>query len=133
MRTGERPVPISAENGPLVLRAGQIVLTDWRGNALPKEPTKRRPAVVVDSEGLFALDYPNTILVPLTDDATLVIADLSVPITPNAENGCPKPCWAASHLVMTTSKQRIRPTASRVTVEQLTAIRRQIALAVGVE
>jgi hypothetical protein len=37
------------------------------------------------------------------------------------------------HLVATTSKERLRPTPSRVTVDQLAAIRRQIALAVGIE
>ena len=109
------------------------MLADWRGDARPKEPNKRRPAVVVENEGLFAPSYPNAILVPLTEDATLAIPDLSVAIAPNAENGCPKPCWAASHLVMTTSKQRIRATESRVSPEQLASIRRQIAHAVGVE
>jgi len=117
----------------LSLRAGQIVLADWRGDALPKEPNKRRPAVVVEDDGLFARGYPNAILVPLTDDATLVIPDLSTAIAPTPENGCSKPCWAASHLVATTSKHRLTPTPSRVTAEQLTAIRRQVALAVGIE
>jgi hypothetical protein len=56
----------------VVLRAGQVVLADWRGDALPKEPNKRRPAVVVEDDGLFAPGYPNAILVPLTDDAALV-------------------------------------------------------------
>ena len=50
--------------------AGQIALADWRG-ALPKEPNKRRPAVVVEDDGLFAPGYPNTILVPLTDDPAI--------------------------------------------------------------
>jgi mRNA interferase MazF len=116
---------------PLVLRAGQIVLADWRGDALPKEPNKRRPAVVVEDDGLFAPSYPNTILVPLTEDSALAIPDLSVAITPRAENGCSKPCWAVSHLVATTSKARLHTTPSRITPEQLFAIRRQIALAVG--
>jgi mRNA interferase MazF len=118
---------------PLVLRAGQIVLADWRGDALPKEPNKRRPAVVVEDDGLFAPSYPNTILVPLTEDSALAIPDLSVAITPSAENGCSKPCWAVSHLVATTSKVRLHTTPSRITPEQLVAIRRQIALAVGIE
>jgi mRNA interferase MazF len=123
-----------AENRPLLsVRAGQIVLTDWRGDARPKEPNKRRPAVVVEDDRLFAPAYPNAILVPLTEDAALVIPDLSVAITPNAENGCSKPRWAASHLVATTSKARPHATASRITSEQLAAIRRQIALAVGAE
>lgn len=120
-----------AERQSLSLRAGQIVLADWRGNALPKEPNKRRPAVVVEDDGLFAPPYPNAILVPLTEDATLAISDLSVAIAPTAENGCAKPCWAVSHLVATTSKARLHATPSRITRDQLAAIRRQIALAIG--
>jgi hypothetical protein len=38
-----------------------------------------------------------------------------------------------SHLVATTSKARLKATGSRITQGQLAAIRRQIALAVGVE
>lgn len=121
------------ETAPRVLRAGQIVLADWRGDAMPKEPNKRRPAVVVEDDGLFAPVYPNVILVPLIEDAALAIADLSVAITPTVENGCSKSCWAVSHLVATTSKARLRVTPSRITPGQLTAIRRQIALAVGIE
>ncbi len=79
------------ETTPLALRAGQIVLADWRGDALPKEPNKRRPAVVVEDDGLFAPSYPNAILVPLTEDPALAIPDLSVAIPPTAENGCSKP------------------------------------------
>jgi hypothetical protein len=47
---GERP-PVPAETGLLVLHAGQIVLADWRGNVLPKEPNKRRSAAVVGMTG----------------------------------------------------------------------------------
>ena len=73
-----------AETAPLALRAGQIVLADWRGDALPKEPNKRRPSVVVEDDGLFAPAYPNAILVPLTEDAALAIPerhDLGIPDT----------------------------------------------------
>ena len=126
-------MPMSADEGGLVLRAGQIVLADWRGDALPKEPNKRRPAVVVEDDGLFSVVYPNAILVPLTEDAALAIPDLAVAIPPTAENGCSKPCWAVSHLVATTSKQRLQSTGSRITADQLAAIRKQIALAIGVE
>ncbi len=116
-----------------VVEAGQIVLADWRGDALPKEPNKRRPAIVVEDDRLFTANYPNVILVPLTEDAGLVIADLAVAIAPTMENGCSKPCWAMSHLVATTSKARLQATPSRITPGQLTAIRRQIALAVGID
>ena len=126
-------MPTPAEGRPLVLRAGQIVLADWRGDAMPKEPNKRRPAVVVEDDALFVSSYPNVILVPLTEDAALAIPDLSVAIDPTTENGCSKPCWAVSHLVTTTSKSRLRATLSRITSEQLVSIRRQIAVAIGIE
>jgi mRNA-degrading endonuclease toxin of MazEF toxin-antitoxin module len=116
---------------PLTLRAGQIVLADWRGDALPKEPNKLRPAVVVEDDGLFAPNYPNAILVPLTEDATFAIAGLSVPIEPTAGNACGKPCRAVSHMVAATSKSRIRPTPYRVTPDQLDRIRRQVATTLG--
>ena len=126
-------MPTPAEGRLLVLRAGQIVLADWRGDAMPKEPNKRRPAVVVEDDALFVPSYPNVILVPLTEDAALAIPDLSVTIDPTTENGCSKPCWAVSHLVTTTSKSRLRATPSRITSEQLASIRRQIAVAIGIE
>ena len=116
---------------PLTLHAGQIVLADWRGDARPREPNKLRPAIVVEDDGLFAPAYPNAILVPITEDARLAIEGLSLPLQPTPENGCTKPCWAMSHLVATTLKMRLRATPSRVTDAQLSAIRRQIALAVG--
>jgi uncharacterized protein YifN (PemK superfamily) len=88
--------------------------------------------VVVEDSDLFAPAYPNVILVPLSDDATLIIPDLATPIAPSAENACAKPCWAVSHLVATTSKRRLTATAARITQVQLTAIRTQIAECVGV-
>lgn len=111
---------------------GQIVVVDWR-DALPKEPNKLRPAIVVEDESLFDPAYPNAILVPLSEDRQLAIPDLSVAIDPTPENGCAKRCYALSHCVATTSAGRIRPTTSRITRDQLLAIRRQIVLAIGLE
>jgi mRNA interferase MazF len=110
--------------------AGQIVLVAWR-DALPREPNKRRPAIVIEDSELFDADYPNVILVPLTADGSLVIADLSVRIDPSAENGCSKPCYAVSPLVAATSRHRVRHTASRITPAELVRIRRQVAEAIG--
>ncbi len=109
---------------------GQIVIVDWR-DALPKEPNKLRPAVVVEDESLFAPLYPNVILVPLSEDERLAIPDLSIAIDPTPQNGCTKRCHALSHCVATTSARRVRPTSSRITGAQLLAIRRQIVLAIG--
>ena len=114
----------------LALEAGQIVLVDWR-DALPKEANRRRPAVVVEDTLLFDPAWPNAILVPLTDDARLAIADLAVPIVPTPENGCTKPCFALAHHVTATSKARIAPTPSRITDAQLAAIRARIGIALG--
>jgi mRNA interferase MazF len=109
---------------------GQIVVADWR-DALPKEANKRRPAVVVQDSSLFDPGYPNVILVPLTEDASMVIADLSVRIEPTPENGCTKTCFALSPLVAGTSQERVHATPSRITADQLARIRRQVAEAVG--
>jgi mRNA interferase MazF len=110
---------------------GQIVVADWR-DGLPKEPNKLRPAIVVEDETLFDPAYPNVILVPLTEDRRLAIADLSVIIEPTPQNGCSKRCYALSHCVATTSGARVQGTGSRITQHELQAIRRQIALAIGI-
>ena len=110
--------------------AGQIVVADWR-DALPKEPNKLRPAIVVEDDGLFDPAYPNVILVPLTEDGRLAIPDLSLTIDPTPANGCTKRCYALSQCVATTSATRLTPTDSAITPEQLRAIRRQIGLAIG--
>lgn len=110
--------------------AGQIVVADWR-DALPKEPNKLRPAVVIEDDELFADAYPNVILVPLTEDERLAIPDLALPIDPTPANGCANRCWALSHCVATTSARRLRATASMLTGEQVAIIRRQIVLAIG--
>ncbi len=112
--------------------AGQIVIVLCR-DALPKEPNKLRAAIVVEDERLFDAAYPNVILAPLTEDARLAIPDLSVVIEPTPQNGCTKRCYALSHCVSATSAAGVRPTASSVTRDQLLAIRRQIALAIGVD
>jgi len=128
MPTEPDPIPGPQSRGlGSRFNAGQIVIVDWRGDALPKEPSKLRPAIVVEADGLFAPSYPNVLVVPLTEDQAFVIPDLSVAIDPTAANACPKPCWAASHMVTAISKMRVnRATASNITEAQLAAIREQI-------
>jgi len=76
--------------------AGQIVIADWR-DALPKEPNKLRPAIVVENDQLFDPDYAKVIVVPLSEDRGLAVPELSLPIDPTPENGCTKPCFALSY------------------------------------
>ena len=111
--------------------AGQIVIADWR-DALPKEANKLRPADVFEDDTLIGPGYPNVILVPLTEDSSMTLPELCVRIDPTQENGCTKTCFALAPLVAGTSKLRVRPTASRITREQLIHIRQQVAEAIGV-
>jgi mRNA-degrading endonuclease toxin of MazEF toxin-antitoxin module len=110
--------------------AGQIVIADWR-DALPKEPNKRRPAIIVEDTDLFGPNYPNVILVPLTEEASFAIAELSVVIDPTPQNGCSKRCFAIAASVTTSSTTRVKPTSSHILPEQLAEIRQKIAMAIG--
>jgi len=112
--------------------AGQIVLADWR-DALPKEPNKRRPAIVVEDTGLFGPNYPNVLLVPLADDPDLAVPGVSLAIEPTPENGCTKRCYALSHSITATSVRRLVTTGSRISADQLAEIRQQIGFAIGLE
>lgn len=107
------------------------MLVDWRGGARPNEPTKIRPAIVVEDHGLFPDGYPNTIVVPLTQDERLAYAGLSERIEPTAENGALSVSWALAHHVTSVSLARVRVTASCISMDQLRNIRGRIAVATG--
>lgn len=111
--------------------AGSIVVVDWRGGSLPQEPGKLRPAVVVEDHELFPEDYPNTLVVPLTQDEGLAHRTFAEPIEPTVDNGADTTCWALAHHVTSVSLRRVNPTASRITSEQLSSIRKRITVAVG--
>lgn len=111
--------------------AGTIVFVDWPSGALPKEPNKFRPAVVMEDDGLFGPNYPNVIVVPLTEDADLAMPDLSVIIDPTLENGCTKRCYALAPSVGSVSIARVCGAASRIAGEQVRRIRVVVAEAIG--
>lgn len=98
---------------------------------MPQEPGKLRPAVVVEDHELFPEEYPNTLVVPLTRDEGLAHRSFAERIEPSADNGADTTCWALAHHVASVSLRRIKPTASRITAEQLSSIRRRITVAVG--
>lgn len=104
---------------------------DWRGDALPREPHKIRPAVVVEDHELFPDEYPNAIVVPLTRDEKLAYPSFAERIEPTPHNGADSTCWALAHHVTSVSMRRVTPTRSWVTVGQLAGIRRRVALALG--
>jgi mRNA interferase MazF len=112
-------------------KAGDIVIVDWRGGALPKEPNRLRPAVVVEDDELFDPSYPNVLVVPLTNDPLLAIPGLAVTIEPTRENGRERRCFALAPSVTSVSANRIRATASRIQRNQLAEIRLRIAEAIG--
>lgn len=107
---------------------GSIVVVDWR-DALPEsgEPSKQRPAVVVGRGDLFHGDFGYLLVVPLTGDAAMCIAEASVEIPPTRENYCSKRCYALSWNLQTVPKRRVRTTEARVTTADLKTIRDQIA------
>lgn len=107
---------------------GSIVVVDWR-DALPEsgEPSKQRPAVVVGRGDLFHGDFGYLLVVPLTGDAAMCIAEASVEVPPTRENYCSKRCYALSWNVQSVPKRRVRATEARVTTAELKAIRDQIA------
>jgi mRNA interferase MazF len=111
--------------------AGTIVLVAWRVGPVPRESNEIRAAVVVEDEGLFPDAYPNTIVVPLTRDEALAYAAFAERIDPTPENGADAATWALAHHVTTVSLRRVKGTRMRITTDQLTNVRRRIALAVG--
>lgn len=111
--------------------AGAIVVVDWRGGALPHEPSKLRPAVVVEDHELFPEAYPNMLVVPMTHDEGLAHRSFAERIEPTAENGAETTGWALAHHVTSVSLRRINVTGSHITAAQLAGIRQRIMLAVG--
>jgi mRNA interferase MazF len=111
--------------------AGSIVVVDWRGGSLPQEPGRLRPAVVVEDHELFPEEYPNMLVVPLTRDEGLAHGSFAEQIEPTTDNGADTTSWALAHHVTSVSLRRINLTASRITAEQLSSIRKRIAVAVG--
>lgn len=113
--------------------AGSIVVVDWRGGALPHEPSKLRPAVVVEDHELFPDDYPNMLVVPLTHDEGLAHGSFAERIEPTVENGADTTCWALAHHVTSVSLRRVSPTESRITTVQLANIRKRITVSIGAD
>lgn len=112
--------------------AGTIVIVDWRGGSLPQEPSKLRPAVVVEDDELFPDQYPNTLVVPMTTDEGLAHGSFAERIEPDQDNGAYATCWALPHHVTSVSMRRVGITASHITAEQLASIRQRIGLAIGI-
>lgn len=111
--------------------AGSIVVVDWRGGAFLHEPSRLRPAVVVEDDELFPDEYPNTLVVPLTRDEGLAHRSFAERIEPDNNNGAETTCWALAHHVTSVSLRRVHPTPSRITPDQLSSIRRRITVAIG--
>ncbi len=112
--------------------AGSILVVDWGGGGLPQEPSRLRPAVVVEDHELFPDEYPNTLVVPLTRDEGIAHRSFAERIEPTTDNGVDTTCWALAHHVTSVSLRRVNPTASRITTDQLASIRRRITVALGV-
>jgi len=112
--------------------AGQILWIDFRKDALPKEPNKLRPGIVVEDSGLFALEFPNVVVVPCTTALTFEVLDLCVQIEPDKHNGFDRVNWAIAHNVTTASKARIvKETNYHISLQHLAEIRARIIETLG--
>ncbi len=112
--------------------AGQILLIDWRGDSLPKEPNKLRPCVVIEDSDIFDPAYPNVIVVPMSQNPDFGIAGLLTEIAPSKSNGCPERCFLIASAVTSVSKRRIQQaTSSHITPAQLELVRRQVLECIG--
>lgn len=87
--------------------------------------------MVVEDHELFPDEYPNTLVVPLTGDEGIAHRSFAERLEPTADNGADTTCWALAHHVASVSLRRVKPTASRITDEQLASIRNRIRVAVG--
>ncbi len=87
--------------------------------------------MVVEDHELFPEAYPNMLVVPLTRDEGLAHRSFAERIEPTVDNGADTTCWALAHHVTSVSLRRVDPTPSRITAEQLSGIRKRIAVAVG--
>lgn len=121
------------------LRAGQIITVDWRKdpndpglNPLPPEPNKLRPAVVVQDCELFDPAYPTVLVVPMTGDPSLAMADLTVVLQPNSTNGCRKVSYLLPQNLTCVAKTRITDaTDCCVTPTELQQLRQLVVLLIG--
>jgi mRNA-degrading endonuclease toxin of MazEF toxin-antitoxin module len=86
---------------------------------------------VVEDHELFPDAYPNTIVTPLTRDEALAYGAFAERIDPTPENGADTTSWALAHHVTSVSIRRVQTTPSHITAEQLSSLRRRIALAIG--
>ena len=113
------------------MKPGQIVKVDWR-DALPNsgEPNKPRPGVIVSSS-LFFEALPFKLIVPLTGSEHMALEDASVLIEPTPANGCTKSSYALSWNVQCVPHIRLTETPSRISDDQLTRIREQVARCVA--
>jgi mRNA interferase MazF len=114
------------------LIAGQIIWIDFRRDALPKEPNKLRPGIVVEDGGLFVEAFPNVVVVPCTTRLTFDVLDLCVELPPDERNGFDRTNWAIAHRVTTASKSRIvKETAYHVSPQHLALIQTRISETIG--
>ena len=121
------------------LKAGQIVTVDWRKDPddpaqdpHPPEPSKLRPAVVVQDTELFDPAYPTVLVLPMTGDRALAIPDLTVVLKPSPSNGCTKLSYLLPQYLTCVAKTRITAaTNSAITPAELQQLRQLVVLSIG--
>jgi mRNA interferase MazF len=112
-------------------RAGDILIVDFRAGALPGEPNKIRPAVVIDNDMLFADDFDGVFVAPITSDERRVHPLFAVLLEPDMQNRCKTRSWVLGNRATAVSPLRCRMTEASITTEQLQLVRQRVAYMMG--
>lgn len=81
---------------------------------------------------LFDPAYPTVLVVPMTGDPSLAIADLTVVLQPNSTNGCRKVSYLLPQNLTCVAKTRITDaTECCVTTTELQQLRQLVVLVIG--
>jgi len=114
------------------VKAGEIVLVDWRDAVGAEANRAGRPAVVISDDVIAPAHPGSVVLVPMTSKRDAAIAGLVVALEPTAANGCAVRSYLLAHLVTATAVPRIksRPGTS-IEPRQLDELREAVALCIG--
>ncbi len=88
--------------------------------------------MVVQNTELFDPAYPTVLVVPMTSDPDLAIADLTVVLQPSPSNGCKKLSYLLPQNLTCVAMTRITgATKSQITPAELQQLRQLVVLSIG--
>ena len=96
--------------------------------ALPGSYGKPRPALVVQSEGLFAVD---SVLVAIISSHQIDAPLYRLPLAPSSKNGLREPSDVLAEKLFTIPRVKIGPIIGHASDEEMLALNRMLAFVLG--